>query len=492
MTTENVTPGGGAQQTPKNAEIETYQGSDMESAEKGTSPESFDEYMVRLKISKFMALTQKARRINERVRGFSPVYDFIINAYRFIKSHIGGSRRSCVYASDIPYTLETIARAIDIPGKIAELVDFCTQWKADRQRKRIQSLVHIDAREFRDYVWGMRDDLPITDKEGTPIEVEPYPGLVERSVMRLHALSQIGFKKVGSNVASIIGPIFLTIILTFIIIGAFVFEVQQSMRDYDAIDPGGDYSGVMGSLRMINAVTLIRMGAFIPAVFSLPDELPRMFLSVAIHSDLLHMLGNLLFLIPACIVVESRFGKPALLASILLAIIGDTVAQFVESGITGNPYIIACGASGVLYGVVSAGVLAWLLKKKTPEEKSFDSPHFLFIIAFLTLPGIFIDGGGSLLGALMGAQSNVSLSGHLGGFFGGIIAALMMPMREHRFPIWVRIVIASVCVAVVAWLVFCYQGAQISPLDAPPLFSPLEDWYGFLEVYMDALSQYFT
>lgn len=492
MTTENVTPSVGTQQTPKNVEMETYQGSDMESAEKGTSPESFDEYRVWLKISKFMAFAQKARRFNERVRGFSPVYDFIINAYRFIKSHIGGSRHSCVYASDVPYTLETIARAIDIPGKIAELVDFCTQWKADKQRKKIQSLAHIDAQEFRYYVWGLRDDLPITDKDGTPIEAAPYPGFFERLCMRLRALSQIGFKQVGSNVASIIGPILLTIIFTFIIIGMFIFEVQQSMQDYDAIDPGGDYSGVMGSLRMVNAVTLIRMGAFIPAVFSLPDELPRMFLSAVLHSDMLHMLGNLMLLIPACIVVESRFGKPALLASILLAIIGDTVAQFVESGITGNPYIIACGASGVLYGVVSAGVLAWLLKKKTPEEKSYDSPHFLFIIAFLTVPGIFIDGGGSLLGALMGAQSNVSLSGHLGGLFGGIIAALMMPMREHKFPVWVRLVIAAFCVAAVAGLFFCYQSAQIPSLDAPPLFSPLEDWYGFLEAYMDALSQYFA
>ena len=69
-------------------------------------------------------------------------------------------------------------------------------------------------------------------------------------------------------------------------------------------------------------------------------------------------------------------------------------------------------------------------------------------------------GDGSLLSWIADVESNVSITAHVGGALGGAIAALMVPKRDLKTPIWLRIAAAVAWMAAIGAFFAWYMGVQ--------------------------------
>jgi membrane associated rhomboid family serine protease len=178
---------------------------------------------------------------------------------------------------------------------------------------------------------------------------------------------------------------------------------------------------------------IMKFGA-VPANFTDGSPLSiGLFTAMFLHGGLLHIVGNMIFLLPFGDNVEDRLGHFRYLLFYILCGLIATVFYVLFNGNSTSPLI---GASGAI-----AGVLAGYLRLYPHGQVK----GFLFIIILLlpiTLPAmLFIlywffiqlfSGVASLGGATVGQDTQVAFLAHVGGFISGFILAPLMAKHQAR------------------------------------------------------------
>ena len=165
------------------------------------------------------------------------------------------------------------------------------------------------------------------------------------------------------------------------------------------------------------------------------DSLRSMFL----HGGIMHILGNMLFLVIFGRKIEAYFGKFTFLTFYLLAGYGATVAHAMFGGIIcspADPNGLVIGASGAVAGVMGAFLLLYpTLPIKTQVAIippfigwRFKVPAMFYLLYFFLLD--FVQG----LGWYVDESQRVAHWGHIGGFVVGFAIVFITTMLWKPAP----------------------------------------------------------
>lgn len=160
-----------------------------------------------------------------------------------------------------------------------------------------------------------------------------------------------------------------------------------------------------------------------------------LFTSMFLHGGLLHILGNMIYLLPFGDNVEDSLGHVRYLIFYLLC---GLIATLVYTFFNANSGIPLIGASGAVAGVL-AGYLAL---HPRGQVKGF---FFLIILLIpLTLPAVLFIGYWfvmQLFGSVasfgvnaVGSEGGVAYLAHVGGFIAGIVLAPLMKLKTKPKP----------------------------------------------------------
>lgn len=161
------------------------------------------------------------------------------------------------------------------------------------------------------------------------------------------------------------------------------------------------------------------------------------FFSMFLHGGILHILGNMLFLIIFGRKIEEYFGRLPFLGFYLLAGIAATAAHAVFGGnvCSIDPYGLVIGASGAVAGVMGAFLLLYptMPIKTTLSVLPFVGwqlkvPAMFYLIYFFAMD--FVQG----LGWYVDEGSRVAYWGHIGGFIFGFILVFFTTMLWRPAP----------------------------------------------------------
>jgi membrane associated rhomboid family serine protease len=151
--------------------------------------------------------------------------------------------------------------------------------------------------------------------------------------------------------------------------------------------------------------------------------------AIFLHSNWLHILGNMLYLWIFGDNVEDRLGHiPYLLFYLVAGIAGNCAHVLANSG----SQVPIIGASGAIAGVLGGYFLTY------PKAKVLTLvPIFFFITAinvpaFLFLPFWFVMQIVSGLSSAGTAASTVAWWAHIGGFVAGAVLIKLMPPQKNR------------------------------------------------------------
>lgn len=159
-----------------------------------------------------------------------------------------------------------------------------------------------------------------------------------------------------------------------------------------------------------------------------PFRLPaQLFTSMFLHGGLLHLLGNLAFLLVFCDDVEARIGPRRFL---ILYLVSGIVATIVQAFATPRSTLPIVGASGAIAGVLGAFLV---LFPKARLSGIFPVGCLLLPMrsrAFFFIPGWFALQLAAALWAPPGtAQGGVAFYAHLAGFVAGPILLFLTRRR---------------------------------------------------------------
>jgi membrane associated rhomboid family serine protease len=156
------------------------------------------------------------------------------------------------------------------------------------------------------------------------------------------------------------------------------------------------------------------------------SQVVRLWSSVFLHSGLLHLLGNLLFLWVFGRTVESAMGGARFLAFFALC---GAIAGLVHTLMSPGSTVPTVGASGAISGVMGA-YLALHPKAKVRSlvvlvvlPLVFDVPAALWLLAWLALQ--LLEGARAVAAGPGGGAVGVAWWAHVGGFGAGLLL--------HRF-----------------------------------------------------------
>lgn len=168
-------------------------------------------------------------------------------------------------------------------------------------------------------------------------------------------------------------------------------------------------------------------------------QVSTIFTSMFLHADLLHLLGNMLFLWIAGDNVEDRLGHLAYLVFYLSSGVAGAVAHIltVRGTMAGIPTV---GASGAISGVMGAYLVFF------PSSKIRFALWLVLFVRFFTLPswgaiGLWVASQvlmarHQLDGLQTGEAQAVAVLAHLGGFAFGLLSAVLWrlfgPARGRR------------------------------------------------------------
>lgn len=162
-----------------------------------------------------------------------------------------------------------------------------------------------------------------------------------------------------------------------------------------------------------------------------------LFTSMFLHGGLVHILGNMIYLLPFGDNVEDRLGHFRYILFYLLCGLFSTIIYTLFNATSDVPLI---GASGAIAGVLAA----YLYMHPRGQVKGF-----FFIIVLLipiTLPAILfigywfvmqLFGSYASFGAEAVSTGGVAYLAHLGGFFAGLVLAPLMQLKtstRHHVP----------------------------------------------------------
>ncbi|MCS7096376.1 MAG: rhomboid family intramembrane serine protease [Candidatus Bathyarchaeota archaeon] len=140
----------------------------------------------------------------------------------------------------------------------------------------------------------------------------------------------------------------------------------------------------------------------------LNGEYWRLFTAMFIHTNIVHLLGNIFFLIVFGLRAEELFSKAEYLAIYFL------------SGLTGNiltlalgPTVLSAGASGAIFGIFGA---CTIFIRRTLGQSLFGALLYAFFLLTIT-----------------GTTPNVNILAHFGGLIAGLILGYVFSSkREHN------------------------------------------------------------
>jgi membrane associated rhomboid family serine protease len=156
-----------------------------------------------------------------------------------------------------------------------------------------------------------------------------------------------------------------------------------------------------------------------------------------LHGSILHILGNMLFLVIFGRKIEEYFGRMGFLSFYLLAGIAATVGHSLFGGnvCTTDPYGLVIGASGAVAGVMGAFLLLYpTFPIKTTFSVipfmgwQFKVPAMFYLIYFFAMD--FVQG----LGWYVDEGSRVAHWGHIGGFLFGVLALFVLTIFWRPAP----------------------------------------------------------
>ncbi|MGH9106745.1 MAG: rhomboid family intramembrane serine protease [Acidimicrobiales bacterium] len=133
----------------------------------------------------------------------------------------------------------------------------------------------------------------------------------------------------------------------------------------------------------------------------------RLFTSIFLHVDFLHITLNMVSLLIIGRLVEPAFGKWRYLALFLVSGLGGSVVSYLIA----NPRTVAVGASGAIFGLFGA---YFVLARRAAASTS----GILILIAINLFYSFSIPG--------------ISWQGHIGGLLTGLVLAAGFGLGRHR------------------------------------------------------------
>jgi membrane associated rhomboid family serine protease len=174
---------------------------------------------------------------------------------------------------------------------------------------------------------------------------------------------------------------------------------------------------------LANATVPARIPAFLAGHAPASVALFPLFSSMFLHRELMHLLGNMLFLYIFGDNVEDTFGHIGYLFFYLLCGIGSGLIHVLFNWGSGIP---ALGASGAISGVMGAYAVMF------PSHRILT----FFFIFLIPVPAILILGYWFALqfvaginGLGMATAGGVAWWAHIGGFLMGVVIALLVKKR---------------------------------------------------------------
>lgn len=228
------------------------------------------------------------------------------------------------------------------------------------------------------------------------------------------------------------GSCIVTLVLIAICVVVYVIEVLRS-----------------GFSTSISTMVLFDMGAlYAPAIVS-PLDWYRFVVPMFLHVDFMHLLFNMGALYSCGVLLERMLGRwNYLLLYFIAGITGNALCYMVDM-MTGS-YYVSSGASTSIFGLFVAAALLGILSKRNRAFFMQYSKGMLSIIA-INIVYTFL-------------MPSISISGHLGGALGGLIAMFMIPSKNLRVPLPVRVVISVVWLLAIAHVLASSIGAAFISL----------------------------
>jgi len=147
-----------------------------------------------------------------------------------------------------------------------------------------------------------------------------------------------------------------------------------------------------------------------------------------VHADILHILGNMIFLYVFGDNIEDALGHVQYLLFYFVCGLIATAADFLS-----DPYtqVVAIGASGAISGVLGA----YMVLYPYARIRTIITLGFFFYIA--RIPAIFFLGFWFLYQLLYASApdiSGVAYWAHIGGFLAGFLLIRILPKKQGSFP----------------------------------------------------------
>ena len=190
----------------------------------------------------------------------------------------------------------------------------------------------------------------------------------------------------------------------------------------------------------ISSLTLYSMGAMFAPAIQGPADLYRFVAPMFLHVDLMHLLFNMAALYSAGVMLEYLLGRWNFLLLYSIAGITGNVVSYLADVLMGT-YAVSAGASTSIFGLFVAIALLGVLSK---QNRAFLAQYSKGMLSVIGLNIVY-----TLL------MPSVSLSGHLGGALGGFIAMFMVPAKNLRVPMAVRVAVSVLWIAALCYLGLC-------------------------------------
>jgi membrane associated rhomboid family serine protease len=194
-------------------------------------------------------------------------------------------------------------------------------------------------------------------------------------------------------------------------------------------------SGEVGVEDLFRTYGLVphELGAAWASGRSIGEELLAVFTSMFLHVNLIHLIGNLVYLWIFGNNIEDRLGRPGFVLFYLAGGVGAAAAQI---AIDPNSTVPMVGASGAISAVLGAYLILF------PGARILSLVFLGFFYQLIEVPAIIVlglwfvlqlvDGIGSL--GLAGAEGGVAFFAHIGGFVCGVVVGAFLRGRSRRRP----------------------------------------------------------
>ena len=218
-------------------------------------------------------------------------------------------------------------------------------------------------------------------------------------------------------------PVRRTPIITIAIIIACVAAFAYRL----GAESNGGEAGVEDLFRTYGLVPSELTGAW-ESGRSLGSEVLTIFSSMFLHVNLIHLVGNMVYLWIFGNNIEDRLGRPGF---VLFYLYGGVVAALAQVAIDPSSTVPMVGASGAISAVLGAYLVLF------PGARILSLVFLGFFYQLINVPAVvvlgfwfvlqLIDGIGSL--GLAGAEGGVAFFAHIGGFVAGLVVGFLVRAR---------------------------------------------------------------